>query len=176
VARLRDAGVEVRELVTSGTPTFREALASPALATLHGTAHRVSPGTVVLHDLRSEEEVEGLGLCPAALVLSRVVSHPRPDVVTCDAGSKSIAAEAGDPCAAALGHPGLEATTPSEEHLPLRVREGDPPARGTPLLLAPRHVCPTVNLAERAVLVEAGRLAGVVPVHARAHDLFLELA
>ena len=58
-----------------------------------------------LRRLRSRRGQPGLGLRPAALVLTRVVSHPAPDLATCDAGSKSIAAEAGDPCAEVLHVP-----------------------------------------------------------------------
>lgn len=168
---LARAGVPAGEVVTSGTPSFLHGLAYPGFAGLEGTVHRVSPGTVVFHDLRSELENADLDLVPAALVLARVVSHPAADVVTCDAGSKSIAAEAGDPCAAVLGRPELEALAPSEEHLPLRVRGGELPARGTPLLLFPRHVCPTINLAEEALLVAGDGSWELVPVAARAHDV-----
>ena len=155
-------------IVTSGTPTFLPALAYPRFPA--GVRHRISPGTVVYHDLRSAEQVPDLDPRPAALVLSRVVSQPAPDIVTCDAGSKSLAADAGDPCAFALGHPELVALTPSEEHLPLRVSGNRRPARGETLLLVPRHVCPTVNLAEEALLID-GERTRVVPVSARAHDL-----
>jgi len=172
-AELAREGLRVEELVTSGTPAFRHALEYPGFARADGPAHRVSPGTVVFHDLRSEEENPELGLVPAAVVLSRVVSHPAPDVVTSDAGSKSLAAEAGNPCALALGHPELEALKPSEEHLPWRVHGGHPPRRGDVLMLVPRHVCPTVNLAEEAVLVEGGRVRGTVSVRARAHDVLV---
>mmetsp|Transcript_38593 Transcript_38593/g.127754 ORF Transcript_38593/g.127754 Transcript_38593/m.127754 type:complete len:102 (-) Transcript_38593:188-493(-) len=92
------------------------------------------------------EEMEGgeaLGLLPAALVLSRVVSHPRPwsapgqpCVVTLDAGSKALACEAGSPVARVLEVPQLKALGPSEEHLPMASSE-PPPSRGTPLLLIP---------------------------------------
>ena len=64
--------------------------------------------------------------------------------------------------------------TPSEEHLPLRVASGPPPERGRVLQLFPLHVCPTVNLAEEALLVDEGRMLGAVPVSARAHELLLE--
>jgi D-serine deaminase-like pyridoxal phosphate-dependent protein len=170
-AALEREGTAVRELITSGTPAFLHALAFPGFRA-GGPAHRVSPGTVVLHDLRSEEENPELGLAPAAVVLARVVSRPRTELVTCDAGSKSLAAEAGDPCALALGWPGLQAERPSEEHLPLRVVSGARPERGEVLMLVPRHVCPTVNLAEAAVLVEGGEVRARVPVSARAHDLW----
>ena len=150
LARFAAEGLRVDEVTTSGTPTFQHALRYAPLAELPGTRHRVSPGTVVYHDLRSEEENEGLNLAPAALVF-----------------------EAGAPCAFVLGRPELEALRPSEEHLPLRVTAGERPARGTELLLVPRHVCPTVNLAEEAVLIEDGEVRGVTPVSARAHELGL---
>ena len=163
------AGIPVGEVITSGTPSFLHALAHGPLRELDAV-HRVSPGTVVYHDLRSEQENADLDLVPAALVLARVVSHPQDDRVTCDAGSKALAAEAGDPSAFVLGRPELVAETPSEEHLPLRVTSGTRPPRGTRLLLIPRHVCPTVNLAEEAVLVEGGAVVGMAEVAARAHE------
>ena len=174
VGRFDREGIPIGEIITSGTPSFLYALAYEPFGEIGDTTHRVSPGTVVLHDLRSEQEIEDLELLPAAVVFSRVVSHPAGDIVTCDAGSKSIAAEAGDPCAFVLGHPALEALTPSEEHLPLRVHEGPRPERGSTLLLVPRHVCPTVNLAEEALLIDEGRVLGAVPVRARGHDLSFE--
>lgn len=171
VASLSARGIAVGELVTSGTPAFQLALEFEPFAELEGTAHRVSPGTVVFHDLRSERENPGLDLVPAAVVLSRVLSRPRADIATCDAGSKSIAAEAGDPCAFVLGRPELLPLTPSEEHLPLRVLRGTAPSRGTPLYLVPRHICPTVNLAEEVLLVDRGAVVGRAAVSARAHEL-----
>ncbi len=163
-------GARVEEVVTSGTPAFTHALAFPGFRSGFAPAHRASPGTVVFHDLRTEEENPDLELEPAACVLARVVSHPCPLVATCDAGSKSLAAEAGDPCAFVIGRPELVALAPSEEHLPLSVTRGERPRRGEVLYLVPRHVCPTVNLAEEALLVDRGEVR-VVAVSARAHDL-----
>jgi len=172
-AALVKAGTPVGEVITSGTPALLHATCYRPLAELEGTVHRVSPGTVVFHDQRSEEENPDLDLLPAATVLTRIVSHPTEDLATCDAGSKAVAAEAGDPVAAVLGHPDWEATQPNEEHLPIRV-PGELPARGTELLLVPRHVCPTVNLAERAVLLDGAAITGVVDVAARAHDVLAD--
>ena len=169
VATLDLAGVRVGEVVTAGTPAFHHALSYERFG--HAPfAHRVSPGTVVFHDGRSQQQNPDVPLEPAALVLARVISHPADGIATCDAGSKSLAAEAGDPCAFVVGDAGLTALTPSEEHLPLRCAGGRP-ARGATLLLAPRHVCPTVNLAESAVLVEDGAAPRVAAVTARAHEL-----
>jgi D-serine deaminase-like pyridoxal phosphate-dependent protein len=171
VGVLERAHCAPRELITSGTPGMLPALAYPAFRELASAIHRVSPGTVVFHDLRSEEETPELGLVPAATLLTRVVSHPQPDTATCDAGSKSLAAEAGDPAAYVIGHPEYAALAPSEEHLPLRIARGELPRRGTLLHLVPRHVCPTVNLAEEAILVEDRRVLSIVPVSARAHEV-----
>jgi D-serine deaminase-like pyridoxal phosphate-dependent protein len=179
VDALHRRGHAVGEIITSGTPALPAALSfGPFRRRDEATAsiHRVSPGTVVFHDLRSMSENPDIALRPAALVFSRVVSHPTASIVTCDAGSKSIAAEAGNPCAVALHRPSLEALTPSEEHLPFRVTSGEPPARGAELILVPRHVCPTVNLAEQAVLLETDRAWELVDVAARAHDAVIDLS
>lgn len=155
------------ELITSGTPTFPMALRNPDFTGRH---HRVSPGTVVYWDARSEE-LAIPGFTPAALVLTRVISAPTADRVTCDAGSKAIDAAAGEPCARVVDWPNLLALTPSEEHLPLQVQATGPaPRPGTLLQLVPRHVCPTVNLADDAVLLDGEVIVGVVPVAARGHE------
>lgn len=172
-ARLAARGAPVAELVTSGTPAFRHALAFAGPRGAGAPVHRVSPGTVVYHDLRSAELDPGLDLQPAALVFTRVVSHAGERRVTCDAGSKSIAAEAGEPVAAVLGRPELVPGTPNEEHLPLTVTAGERPPRGTELLLVPRHVCPTINLAEQALLLD-GERASVADVAARTHELLAD--
>lgn len=153
------------ELVTSGTPTFVEALEHPGLAR---TNHRISPGIVVYWDHQSAA-LGQRGFLVAASVLARVVSRPRPGRVTVDAGSKSVDAAVADPCVIVAGRPELVAARPSEEHLPLDVREGPDPELGTLLELEPRHVCPMVNLAERCLLVDGTQVLGLVPVAARAH-------
>lgn len=156
-------------LVTSGTPAFEDALDYPPLA-LRAAVHQVSPGTVVFTDGRTlDQTASELGLQPAALVLTTVVSLPGEGKATADAGSKSLAAEVGDPCATVLGRPDVEALRPSEEHLPLAWNDAAPPRRGEPLLLLPEHICPTVNLAEWALVLEGGRKPRMEAVDARAH-------
>ncbi|QDU83836.1 D-threonine aldolase [Planctomycetes bacterium Pla163] len=171
---LRSRGIHVAELVTSGTPSFTAALGFDGFAALESTRHRVSPGTVVLHDARSEEQNPALGFRPAALVATRVVSCPRPGRVTCDAGSKGVSAEAGSPVAVVIGWPRLVPATPSEEHLPLDASSAAPaelPPRGGVLWLVPRHVCTTVNLYDEAVLIEGGRVVGLAAIAARGHSI-----
>jgi D-serine deaminase-like pyridoxal phosphate-dependent protein len=100
-----------------------------------------------------------------------VVSHPAPGMITCDAGHKTVSADAGLPTCLVVGHPELDPLTPSEEHLPMRVADGAAvPAIGELLFLVPRHVCPTVNNFDHAVIVSGGDLIAVEPVSARGRE------
>jgi D-serine deaminase-like pyridoxal phosphate-dependent protein len=47
----------------------------------------------------------------------------------------------------------------------------DVPKRGDVVFVVPEHVCPTVNLAEHAVVLDGGELVGVMDVEARGHEL-----
>lgn len=173
---LMEAGCEVGELITSGTLTFEAALEFEPFRDLENCIHRISPGTVVFHDFGTEMRSLATPLRPAAVVMTRVISQPAHDVVTCDGGSKSLAAEYGDPCVRILDHAHLTPLTPSEEHLPIRVdlSWGPAPQRGDVLLLVPRHVCPTINLAQEAILIEDGEVAGVIEIAARGHELMVD--
>jgi D-serine deaminase-like pyridoxal phosphate-dependent protein len=169
MAALRDDGIMIPEIIVAGTPAAPCALSYPRWNTIDA-AVCISPGTVVYNDMTSLEQLPASwGLAPAALVLSNVVSHPRPGRFTCDAGHKAVSADAGVPTCAVLGHPGFRPAKPSEEHLPVDC-DGDRPAIGETLYLLPRHVCPTVNNFDEALLVRGGRVAGAIPVTARGHD------
>jgi D-serine deaminase-like pyridoxal phosphate-dependent protein len=70
-----------------------------------------------------------------------------------------------------VGHPELTPLSPSEEHLPLAVSEGGAsPAVGDVLYLMPRHVCPTVNNFDDALLVRNGEIESVEKVSARGRE------
>ena len=47
----------------------------------------------------------------------------------------------------------------------------DLPRRGDVVFVVPEHICPTVNLAEQAVVLDGGELVGVMDVEARGHEL-----
>jgi D-serine deaminase-like pyridoxal phosphate-dependent protein len=170
VAAVEGAGFPIEEVITSGTPAF------PCAATYApfqaGTfVHRTSPGTVVYSDATSIKQLPAeWGYEPAALVVATVVSHPTPTVVTCDAGHKSVSADAGIPTCAVAGRADLTPLKPSEEHLPIEGTAGTLPKIGELLYLIPRHVCPTVNNFDDAVIVEHGRIVGVEHVTARGHE------
>lgn len=145
-------------LVTSGTHSFDHALAHAGLPG-GNWVHQVSPGTLVLSDLRSAPAAKALSLRQAAFVASRVVSSPGPNTVTLDAGSKALNPDCPAPGCAVLGHPGLIGRSASEEHRPFE-SETTGPAVGELLWLVPEHVCTTVNLHRAVHYVDAKGYVG----------------
>ena len=174
VRAIENAGTSVPEVVTSGTPAAPYALSYKPF-TESNFVHRISPGTVVYNDLNSLQQLSTFNYRPAVLVLSTVVSHPAANVVTCDAGHKAVSVDSGVPNCAVLGWPALQAQKPSEEHLPLQHADserlsGSLPSIGEPVYLLPKHVCPTVNNFDEAVLVKDGRVQGLERVRMRGHE------
>ena len=171
VNALERGGVRVPEVITAGTPTFPCSLAFQGFRG-GGFLHRVSPGTVVYCDATSLSQLPSeYGYRPAVLVLARVVSQPRAGIVTCDAGHKAVSADAGVPTCVVVGHSELTPLAPSEEHQPMALRgSAAGPQVGEALYLLPRHVCPTVNNFDCALLVRDGEVQAVEKVSARGRE------
>lgn len=165
------SGIRVPEVITAGTPTL------PCAASFAGFrnasfVHRISPGTVVYADASMLEQLpEKYGYRPAVLVMTRVVSHPREGIVTCDAGHKTVSADSGVPTCVVVGHSELTPLSPSEEHLPVQVAAGQAgPRVGEVLFLLPRHICPTVNNFDHALVARNGAIEAVEEVSARGRE------
>jgi D-serine deaminase-like pyridoxal phosphate-dependent protein len=164
------ASLKVAEVITAGTPAFPCTL-SYAGFNGSGFIHRASPGTVVYNDCSSLAQLPAeFDYRPAALVVSTVVSHPSAGRFTCNAGHKTVSADAGSPTCAVIGHPDFTPLTPSEEHLPIESPESSRPHIGEVIYLLPRHICPTVNNFDHAVMVQGGRIVGVERVTSRGRE------
>jgi len=171
VSELKRSGISVAEVITAGTPTFPCSLSYEGFRG-GNFVHRVSPGTIVYCDATSLQQLPSeYGYRAAALVVTRVVSRPHSGMVTCDAGHKAVSADAGVPTCVVLGHPELTPLSPSEEHLPMAVAKGAAsPQIGDVLYLVPRHVCPTVNNFDCALLVRHGKIEAGEKVSARGRE------
>ncbi|MEK6324854.1 MAG: alanine racemase [Acidobacteriota bacterium] len=171
IAAFERSHIDIAEIITAGTPAFPCTLSYAPFAS-PPFIHRASPGTIVYNDCSSLAQLPvEFAYSPAAVVVTTVVSHPSPGRFTCDAGHKTVSADAGSPTCAVIGHPDFLPSKPSEEHLPIDTFEGSPaPAIGDVLYLVPRHICPTVNNFDHAVLVEGGRIVGVERVTARGRE------
>jgi D-serine deaminase-like pyridoxal phosphate-dependent protein len=169
---LKNRGIAVPELVTSGTPAFACALNYPTWPN-SGFLWRVSPGTVVYCDSSSLQQLPpDNGYFPAAVVLTRVISKPSANSITCDAGHKTLSVDRGVPNCVVAGHPDTQPLGPSEEHLPINiVAGGSVPALGEVLYLIPRHVCPTVNNFDHALIATDGRIVDMQRVTARGREI-----
>ena len=175
-AEVEKKGITVEEIITAGTPTFPCSLSYSGFREKR-FVHRVSPGTVVYNDATSLAQLPvEYGYRPAVMVATRVVSRPRPDLITCDAGHKAVSADAGVPTCVVAGHPELTPLSPSEEHLPMQVAGGAAgPKVGEILYLMPRHVCPTVNNFDFALIVRKNEIEGMEKVSARGREAPLVL-
>jgi D-serine deaminase-like pyridoxal phosphate-dependent protein len=171
VSEIERSDLAVPEVITAGTPTLPCSLSFEGFRT-RSFLHRVSPGTVVYCDATTMTQLpSGYGYQPAVLVMTRVVSHPRAGIITCDAGHKAVSADAGVPTCIVAGHSELTPLSPSEEHLPMAVQAGAAgPQVGEVLYLLPRHVCPTVNNFDCALLVQGGEVKSVEKVSARGRE------
>jgi D-serine deaminase-like pyridoxal phosphate-dependent protein len=171
VQALRHEKIASPEVVTSGTPTLPCAISFPGFQT-EEFVHRVSPGTVVYNDLVSLSQLPAeWGFDLAALVLTTVISQPAPEIITCDAGHKVVSVDSGLPSCAVVGRPDLEPLRPSEEHMRIRVcGGGSMPEIGEVLYLAPKHICPTVNNFDEALLIQNHEIVRVAPVSARGRE------
>ncbi len=179
VSALEQSGIGVDEVITAGTPAFPCTLSYSKFSTA-SFIHRASPGTIIYGDCASLAQLPAVwGYRPAAVVVSTVVSRPSANRITIDAGHKTVSADAGVPTCTVLGISGLMPLKPSEEHLPIEVpidaaTDSLIPSIGGSLYLLPRHICPTVNNFDHALIVERGRITGVEPVTARGREAPLD--
>ncbi len=159
--RLLKRGLDVPRMVVGGTPT------SPIHAELDLPGLECSPGTIVLQDDGYARRYPDLPFTPAALLLTRVVSHPRPGRLCLDLGHKAVAADPAGARARVLGLDDARPVVHSEEHLVLETPAAASFPIGTPLLAIPTHICPTVALHRRVSVIEDGEVVGQWEVTAR---------
>ncbi|WP_294569954.1 D-TA family PLP-dependent enzyme [uncultured Subdoligranulum sp.] len=162
VHRLRAAGSGCGLLIMGGTPTF------PCHARYADVC--LSPGTCVLSDYGYATTYPDEAFLPAAAVLTRVISHGIQGRFTLDLGYKGLAADPPGARGLLLGVDGAHPLVQNEEHW---VWQMDPsledrrPAIGQVLTVLPTHICPTVALYPRALLVRDHHITGQWEITAR---------
>lgn len=137
-------------IVGGGSPTF----------SLHAEQSDVecSPGTFVLWDWSYKHSYPDEPYEYGALVVTRIVSITSPTTMTVDLGHKSVAAENPLPRVHFLNAPEVTPIGHSEEHMVLRVPDTKQYKVGDVFYGVPIHICPTVALYERAVVVEQKKI------------------
>ncbi len=159
--RLLKRGLTVSRLVLGGTPSF------PIHAELDLPGVECSPGTSTLHDHGYASKYPDLSFTAAAVLLTRVVSHPAPGRLCLDLGHKAVAADPVGPRVRLLDPEDARPVVHSEEHLVIETDQAESIPIGTPLFAIPTHICPTVALHRRAYVVEDGEVTGQWEITAR---------
>ena len=172
VQALRDeleaSSLAVPAIVAGGTGTF------PLYARKDDPSLELSPGTCVLHDDGYVREFPELGFVPAALILTRVVSRPAPELVTFDLGYKACASD--PPAGRRLRFPAIpdaQAVLQNEEHLVIETSQASRYRPGDVELAIPTHICPTSALYPHATVVSHGQVRGRWEITARDRMLTL---
>ncbi len=139
------------KIVAGGTPTF----------VLHAARHKdieVSPGTFVFWDKGYSDMMPDFDFAWAGLIATRVISIVNSTKLCLDLGHKSVAAENPLPRIHFLN---IENATPigqSEEHLVVEVRDTADFKVGDVWYGVPIHICPTVALYDKVMVVEKGNV------------------
>jgi D-threonine aldolase len=169
VSKLKDALEEIvghsTSLIAGGSPT----------CFIHAEAgnRECSPGTFVFWDKGYSENLPEQPFNWAALVVSRIISIPAPDMICVDLGYKSVASENPLPRVYFLNAPEAIPTAQSEEHLVLRVSDSAKFNPGDILYGVPWHICPTVALYDKALVVENNTIVRSWEVIARKRQITL---
>jgi len=147
-------------IVAGGSPTFP----------IHAQREKIecSPGTFIYWDAGYQQGLPEQPFLPAALVVSRVISHPGENLVCLDLGHKSIAAERELNSRVLFANaPELKFIGQSEEHLVAETSKQQEYKVGDVLYGMPFHICPTCALYERAFIIEEGKVTGEWKIVAR---------
>ena len=164
-------GLSVDFVILGGTPSF------PCHARYRAEGVYYSPGTIFVNDNSYATLYQDLPMMPAAVIISRVVSHPGFGLFTLDAGCKGISTDYPMNSRAALI--GVEHCTPvlhSEEHWVFRMDTGyeaQAPAVNTVVYLIPQHICPCTVLYPSILVAEQGEIVDEWDITARDRKISL---
>lgn len=143
-------GAHVENVVVGGSPGF--------LADLKILLNKspkfnffLSPGTWIYHDSDSMETMD-IPFNVAAMILCQVIDRPNAHTLTLNLGYKRWSIDQGIPEHHSLAGGLIKSW--SEEHTMMVFNEETKTEIGEYILIAPRHVCSTVNLWETFTLVD----------------------
>jgi D-serine deaminase-like pyridoxal phosphate-dependent protein len=148
-------------LIAGGTPT----------SFIHAEAgdRECSPGTFIFWDKGYSEQIPEQPFEWAAVLACRIISIPGPGLICADLGYKSVASENPMPRVYFLNVPDAVSIAHSEEHLVLKVPDSGKFKPGDILYCIPWHICPTVALYDKVLVVENNSVTGFWKVEARNH-------
>jgi D-serine deaminase-like pyridoxal phosphate-dependent protein len=160
--RLQKENLPVPRIISGGTGSF------PILAAVEDPRLELSPGTTVLHDIGYQTNFADLKFIPAAAVLTRIISCPGTNRLTCDVGYKALGSDPPLERRLRLHEiPDAKPVMHNEEHLVVETSRAAEFEPGDALLAFPWHVCPTVALHQQAYIVAGGKVIDCWPIEGR---------
>jgi D-serine deaminase-like pyridoxal phosphate-dependent protein len=150
------------DIIAGGSPTFP----------YHALRKNVflSPGTIPLWDYGYAGLWPESPFIPAALLATRIVSKPQPDLLCLDIGHKAVAAEMPFPRVKVLE---LEDTatqiSQSEEHLVIQTTQAENFKTGDMLTAIPLHICPTVSRYNKVYIADEESIKGMWNIDAQSY-------
>lgn len=153
VEKIKENNFPQPQIICGGSPSF----------SVHANRENVicSPGTFIYWDHGYQTICPEQDFLPAIVIFTRIISKPAAGLVSIDAGHKAMASE--NEIAKRiffLNAVNLKPVSQSEEHLVLQHKDQQEYLVGDCLYALPYHVCPTVNLYDEALTVEAGNITG----------------
>lgn len=147
--KIVESGLSKPIIVSGGSPAF----------SVHSKRQEVecSPGTFIYWDKGYTDICPEQNFKPAAILLTRVISLPENGKICTDLGHKSVASESD--ISKRVFFPEFEmlsAISQSEEHLVLDNKSNSVIKQGDIMYGIPYHICPTVALFERMIVIEDG--------------------
>lgn len=163
--RIEQSGIPVKTIVAGGSPTFP----------IHCKRENVecSPGTTLLWDFGYGSSFTDLPFIPAAVLCTRIISKPSPNMLCLDLGHKAIASEMVFPRMHILGNHDFKQSGQSEEHLILETKEASKYTIGDLFYAIPTHICPTVAKYKNVLTVVDGQITGSWAVAARDYKIHI---
>lgn len=133
-------------IVAGGSPTY----------SVHALNKNVecSPGTFIFWDWGYKHLLPDEPFDYAALVITRIISIVNENTITTDLGHKSVAAENPLPRIHFLNAQEVVPISQSEEHMVSKVPDSSAFKTGDVLYGVPVHICPTIALYDKAIVVE----------------------
>jgi len=156
---LKKINLNIDTVVVGGSPTF----------SIHAMRDNVelSPGTTLLWDQGYGDAYQDLKFLPAAVLLTRVISKPKSNLICFDLGHKSVAPEMKLPRVKFLNCNATKQVSHSEEHLVVESSTSENYNVGDVCYAIPIHICPTVAKYKRVVTIADGKITGSWEVAAR---------
>lgn len=156
---LEQFGFKVETIIAGGTPTFP----------IHCKRKNVetSPGTCLLWDEGYGKNYKDLDFLPAAVLIARIISKPKPNYICLDLGHKSVASEMLLPRVKLMNIKECLQISQSEEHLVIESKEADKSNIGDICYAIPYHICPTVAKYKNVLTVIDRKITGSWTVAAR---------